>query len=148
MQECLAINSSDFKQLESKVTNTNKNLSNTDKLLRRSIDKSITIENDVKLLSVKVDNLSNSFENFKEETNEKFSNLDNRMENLEGRMDGLENRMENLEGRMDGLENRMDNLETKVDNIQTDMKEGFAKIDDRFDKLFDFLSGAKSNVTQ
>jgi predicted nucleic acid-binding Zn-ribbon protein len=127
MQECIAINRSDFKQLESKVTNTNKNLSNTDRLLRRSIDKSINIENDVKLLTVKVDNLSNSFENFKEETNEKFGKLEGRMDNLEGRMDCLEGRMENLE---------------------TEVKDGFQKIDDKFDKLFDILSGAKSSIKE
>lgn len=81
------------------------------------------ILNAITEMSKQINGLSNQFENFREEVNTRFSNLEGRFDSLEGKVDNLEGRFDTLEGKVDNLEGRFDTLEGKVDALQIQTKE-------------------------
>jgi chromosome segregation ATPase len=106
MHEVMKSGTAEDRFLHGQIININTKVSNIDKLLKRVIDKSISIDSKVDKLEIG-----------QREITERLSSVETKVDNLETKVDNLEVGQKEINRRLDNLEDRFDNLETKVDTI-------------------------------
>jgi hypothetical protein len=67
--------------------------------------------------------------------------------NYDEHLTKVEDRVGRLENRVGGLENRVGVLENRVGSLEVTVKEGFARVDERFDNLTSILEKLVSEVS-
>ncbi|MED4360529.1 hypothetical protein [Geobacillus stearothermophilus] len=78
----------------------------------------------------KLDNMEKGFLVFQEETRQRFEQMDGRLTEMNGRLVGLERemgavkeRLDRMETRLKGVEARLDGVETRLNGVETELEE-------------------------
>ncbi|MGG1559682.1 hypothetical protein [Geobacillus thermoleovorans] len=78
----------------------------------------------------KLDNMEKGFLVFQEETRQRFEQMDGRLTEMNGRLVGLEQemgavkeRLDRVETRLGGVETRLDGVETRLNGVETELEE-------------------------
>ena len=65
----------------------------------------------------------------------RFDQVDTRLDKMDSRFDQVDSRFDKVESRLDSLENKVEDNTSRLNNLETTMKDGFEKVDARFDNL-------------
>ncbi|AEV20786.1 hypothetical protein GTCCBUS3UF5_34850 [Geobacillus thermoleovorans CCB_US3_UF5] len=71
----------------------------------------------------KLDNMEKGFLAFQEETRQRFEQMDGRLTEMNGRLVGLEQEMGAVKERLDRVETRLNGVETRLDGVETELTE-------------------------
>lgn len=71
----------------------------------------------------KLDNMEKGFLVFQEETRQRFEQMDGRLTEMNGRLVGLEREMGAVKERLDRVETRLKGVEARLDGVETELME-------------------------